>query len=280
MVFFTGKINNSFRWIKLAGFSIQPSEFAKISVVLYLAFSLSRKKSDVNDLKKLAVILAPVIVAEILILREPDFGTFALILLVTVVMLYVSGLRISYIFTSLFFLLPSFILLIKMNPEKMNRILAFMNPEAYSSTYGFQTLQSIYGIGSGGIFGQGLGNSVQKLYFLPYAYSDFIFSVIGEEVGLIGSILILSLFFIFLARGLNIAKMSGNSYTYMLVTGLTFMIVFQAMINISVTIGLFPTKGIPLPFISSGGSSLISSMIMTGIILNISRHRKMVLLND
>lgn len=279
-VFFVGKVNNSFRWIKFADFSIQPSEFAKIAVVLYLAFSLSRKKTDVNDLKKLSIILIPVVIIELLILREPDFGTFSLILLVSIVMLFISGLKISYIFTSFLFILPSLVLLIRMNPEKMNRILAFMNPEAFSSTYGFQALQSVYGIGSGGIFGQGLGNSVQKLYFLPYAYSDFIFSIIGEEVGLIGALLLISLFFIFMIRGINIAKMSGNKYTYLMAVGLTFMVVFQAMINISVSIGLFPTKGIPLPFISNGGSSLISSLIIAGIILNISRHRKMVLLND
>jgi len=279
-VFFIGKINNSFRWIKLGNFSVQPSEFAKIAVVLYLAFSLTKKKSDVNDPKKLLMLLTPVIIIELLILREPDFGTFTLILIVTVIMLFISGLKFSYLFGGFLFILPSLILVVKMNPDKMNRILAFMNPEAFSSTYGFQALQSVYAIGSGGIFGQGLGNSVQKLYFLPYAYSDFIFSIIGEEVGLIGCLLLISLFFVFLVRGLNIAKMSGNSYTYLLVTGLTFMVVIQAMINISVSIGLFPTKGIPLPFISNGGSSLISSLIIAGIVLNVSRQRKMVLLND
>ncbi|MEN8153610.1 MAG: putative lipid II flippase FtsW [Acidobacteriota bacterium] len=279
-VFFVGKINYSYRWIKFGNFSVQPSEFAKIAVVLYLAYSLSRKKGDINDLKKLGFILTPVIIVELLILREPDLGNFALIFAITIVILFIAGLKVRYLISAFIFLMPFFILIIKMNPEKMNRIFAFLNPEAYSSTYGFQSLQSIYAIGSGGIFGQGLGNSVQKLFFLPYAYSDFIFSVIGEELGLIGTLLIIGLFFIYLVRGLNIAKLSGNRYTYLLVTGLTFLIVFQAMINISVTIGLFPTKGIPLPFISNGGSSLVSSLIITGIILNISRHRKTVLLND
>ncbi len=279
-VFFIGKINNSFRWIKIGNFSIQPSEFAKIAVVLYLSFMLSRKKSDVNDLKKLFFIMIPIIIVELLILREPDLGTFALILLITAVILFVAGLKFRYLIGSAFFILPSFILVLKMNPDKMGRIFAFLNPEAYSTTYGFQALQSIYAIGSGGIFGQGLGNSVQKLYFLPYAYSDFIFAVIGEEAGLIGAFLVVGLFALFLIRGLNIAKLSGNRYTYLFVTGLTFLIVFQAMINISVTIGIFPTKGIPLPFISNGGSSLMSSLLIGGLLLNISRHRKTVLLND
>ncbi len=279
-VFFTGKINNSFRWIKFGDFSIQPSEFAKVAVVLYLSFMLSRKKAEINDLKKLFFILIPVIIVEVLILREPDIGTFVLILIISVVILFIAGLKLRYLMASTVFMVPTFILILKSNPDKMARIFAFLHPEAYSSDYGFQALQSIYAIGSGGIFGQGLGNSVQKLYFLPYAYSDFIFAVIGEEAGLIGSFLVVGLFCIFLIRGLNVAKMSGNRYTYLFVTGLTFMIVFQAMINISVTIGIFPTKGIPLPFISNGGSSLISSLLIGGLILNISRHRKTVLLND
>jgi len=279
-VFFTGKINNSFRWVKFGDFSMQPSEFAKVAVVLYLSFMLSRKKSDVNDFKKLFFILIPVIIVEILILREPDIGTFALIMLITVVILFVAGLKFRYLLASAFFILPSFVLILQFNPDKMGRIFAFLNPEAYSTTYGFQALQSIYAIGSGGIFGQGLGNSVQKLYFLPYAYSDFIFAMIGEEAGLIGSTLVVGLFSLFLIRGLNIAKLSGNRYTYLFVTGLSFLIVIQAMINISVTIGIFPTKGIPLPFISNGGSSLISSLLIGGLILNISRHRKTVLMND
>ncbi len=279
-VFFTGKINNSFRWVKFGDLSIQPSEFAKIAVVLYLSFMLSRKKSDVNDFKKLFFILIPVIIVEILILREPDIGTFALIMLITVVILFVAGLKFRYLLASAVFILPSFVLILQFNPDKMGRIFAFLNPEAYSTTYGFQALQSIYAIGSGGIFGQGLGNSVQKLYFLPYAYSDFIFAIIGEEAGLIGSFLVVGLFSLFLVRGLNIAKLSGNRYTYLFVTGLSFLIVIQAMINISVTIGIFPTKGIPLPFISNGGSSLISSLLIGGLILNISRHRKTVLMND
>ena len=141
-------------------------------------------------------------------------------------------------------------------------------------------MQSIYAIGSGGLFGQGLGNSTQKLYFLPYAYSDFIFSIIGEEVGLLGTLVVLGLFFVFLYRGLNIAKLSGNKQAYFLVTGLTFLVVLQAFINISISLGLFPTKGIALPFISNGGSSLLANLIIAGIIVNVSRHRKMVFVDD
>lgn len=280
MVFFTGKINNTYRWIKLAGFSVQPSEFAKIAVVMYLAFILNRESSDINDIKKLTVLLIPFFVVEILILKEPDLGNFFLLLIIALAMLFVAGLKLKYFFYSSLFLMPIVYLIIRLNPEKLKRILAFLHPEEYVSTYGFQALQSVYAIGSGGIFGKGLGNSTQKLFFLPYAYSDFIYAVVGEEVGLFGAVIVIALFMLFLIRGISIAKYSGNRHTYLLVTGLTFLIVMQAMINISVTIGIFPTKGIPLPFISNGGSSLITTLIITGIILNVSRLRKTVLLND
>ena len=279
-VFFLGKVNNSYRWIRFAGFSLQPSEFVKIAIVLYLAYVLSRKSNDVNDTRKLLLLLIPFFIVEILILKEPDVGNFSLILIIAGILLFAAGLKLRYFFYSFLFMVPVLFLFIKMYPNKMNRIVAFLNPEEYSSTYNFQTLQSIYAIGSGGIFGKGLGNSTQKLYFLPYAYSDFIYSIVGEEVGLVGSAAVIALFFIFLERGLKIAKLSGNLYTYLLVTGLSFLIVIQAMMHISVTIGIFPTKGIPLPFISSGGSSLVASLIIAGIILNISRHRKTVLLHD
>lgn len=280
MVFFTGKINNSFRWIRVMGFSVQPSEFAKIAMVLYLAYILGKKCDDMNNIGKLLFYLIPFFIVEILILKEPDVGNFLLIFIILLFMLFAAGLKIRYFFSIALFLGPLLYLIIKLNPEKMKRVLAFLNPEAHFSTYGFQTMQSIYAIGSGGIFGQGLGNSTQKLYFLPYAYSDFIFSIIGEEAGLIGAFIVVALFFVFLLRGLNIARMSGNRQTYLLVVGLTFLVVLQAMIHISVALGIFPTKGIPLPFISNGGSSLLSSLIIAGIIVNVSRHRRMVFAND
>ncbi len=280
LVFFGGKINNSYRWIRFAGFSLQPSEFAKIAAVLYLSYMLGRKDEEVNNLKKLALILIPVFLIEILILKEPDYGNFFLILFITMVVLFIAGLKIRYFAASLAGLIPLFYLIIKLSPDKMNRIVAFFNPDKYGATFNFQVMQSLNAVGSGGIFGQGLGKSTQKLFFLPYAYTDFIYSIIGEEVGLIGALFVIMLFMIFLARGVVIAKHSGNRHTYLLVIGLTFLVVCQAMINISVTLGIFPTTGIPLPFISIGGSSLVSSLIVTGIIINVSRHRKTVLLND
>ena len=280
LVFFSGRINHTYRWIRFSGFSVQPSEFAKIAVVIYLAFILSRKTNDVNDIKKLSVLLIPFFIVELLILKEPDLGSFFLILIISMIMLFVAGLKIRYFFYSSLFLGLVLYWFIKLNPEKLNRIFAFLKPEEYANTYSFQALQSVYAVGSGGIFGKGLGNSTQKLFFLPYAYSDFIYAIVSEEVGLLGAFIVIVLFFIFLIRGINIAKYSGNQHTYLLVIGLSFLIVIQAMINISVAIGIFPTKGLPLPFISNGGSSLITSLIITGIILNVSRLRKTVLLND
>lgn len=279
-VFVVGRINNSYRWIRFAGFSLQPSEFAKIATVLYLSYIFSSEKFDVNDIRKLLIHLTPFFIIELLILKEPDLGNFMLILLVTMMMLFMAGMKARYFGYSFLFLIPTFLVIIKLNPDKMNRILAFLTPDAYVDTINFQALQSVYAVGSGGIFGKGLGNSTQKLFFLPYAYSDFIFAIIGEEVGLVGALGVIALFVIFMIRGFNVAKVSGSRHTYLLVTGLTFMMVIQAMINISVTIGIFPTKGIPLPFISNGGTSLISSLIVVGIILNVSRQRKTVFLND
>jgi cell division protein FtsW len=280
LVFFFEKINNTSRWIRFAGMSIQPSEFAKIALVLYLAMMLSRKENDLNNIRQLGLILLPVAFMEGLILKEPDFGNFLLIGCITLVMLFVAGLQLKYFAVFFVLLIPLFILLILSNPMRQDRIKSFLNPENYAQSQGFQATQSTYAIGSGGLFGQGIGNSTQKLFYLPYAYSDFIFAIIAEEMGFFGALAVIALFVLYYLRGMVIARQSDNPHTYLLVTGLVFLIVFQSMINISVAVGLFPTKGIPLPFISSGGTSLLCSLIITGIILNVSRQRKVVFIND
>lgn len=279
-VFFFGKINGSYRWIRLAGMSIQPSEFAKIILVLFLASVLGRKETDVNNLKRLATLLIPYFVALLLILREPDYGSFFLILMVTAIMLFVAGLKLRYFVFGGAAIIPVSVFMVLSNPERLNRIMAFLHPEEYIKSYGFQATQSIFALGSGGLFGQGLGNSTQKLYFLPYAYTDFIYAIIGEETGLIGSLIIMSFFVFIFIRGLSIAKFSGNRQAYLLVLGLVSMLVFQALINISVNLSVLPTKGIALPLISIGGTSMMASLVIIGIVLNVSRQRKTVLLND
>lgn len=280
LVFFFQKINNTSRWIRLGGMSIQPSEFAKIALVLYLAMMLSRKETDINNLRQLGLILLPVIFMEGLILKEPDFGNFVLIGAITLVMLFVAGLRLKYFAVFFMLLILLLVLLVQSSPMRQERFNSFLNPESYAATHGFQAMQSTYAIGSGGLFGQGIGNSTQKLFYLPYAYSDFIFAIIAEEMGFIGALAVIALFVLYYLRGMVIARQSDTPHTYLLVTGLVFLIVFQSMINISVAVGLFPTKGIPLPFISSGGTSLLSSLMITGIILNVSRQRKVVFVND
>lgn len=279
-VFFFGKINGSYRWIRFLGQSLQPSEFAKIVLVLYLASVLGRKDTDVNNLRKMFILMIPFFIALLLILREPDYGSFFLILLVAGIMLFVGGMKIRYFFFAALAIVPASVFLVLSNAERMNRIMAFLHPEEYVKTYGFQAAQSIFALGSGGLFGQGLGNSTQKLYFLPYAYTDFIYAIIGEETGLIGALIIMTLFLVIFIRGLSIAKYSGNRQAYLLVLGLVSMLVIQAMINISVNLSVLPTKGIALPLISIGGSSMMASLIMIGIVLNVSRLRKTVLLND
>ena len=274
LVFFTGRINNTYRWIRVFGFSIQPSEIAKVVTVLYLAFTLSRKAGEINQLRTLCQVLLPIGVIELLILKEPDFGNFLLILIVTGAMLFIAGLAWRYFALAAVFLIPMLFLLIRSDPLRTQRMLGFLNPEAHASTFNFQALQSVYAIGSGGLLGHGIGNSTQKLFFLPYAYTDFIYAIIGEELGLLGALTVVILFVVFFARGLRIARHSDHIHTQLLGIGLTFLVVCQALINISVTIGLFPTKGIPLPFISSGGTSLLASLVITGILLNISRLRK------
>ena len=194
--------------------------------------------------------------------------------------MFFVGIRIKYLTIGIFSSIPLWVIVFYLNPDKFKRILALLNPEKYADSVSYQMLQSIYAVGSGGLFGLGAGNSTQKLSFLPYAYSDFIFSIIGEEFGLMGAVIVIALFLAFLVQGLKIAKFSDDRQTFMLVCGFTLMIFIQAIINISVSIGIMPTNGIPLPFISCGGSSLISSLIIAGIIINVSRHRNMVFKND
>jgi len=280
LVFFSGKVNDSFRWIRFAGLSLQPSEFAKIAVVLYLASVLTRNDGEPQNLRRLLILLWPVFLIAILILKEPDIGTFLLILVLTGIVLLAAGLKLRYFMLAALCLIPLLFFIVKSNPEKMKRIEAFLEPQSQADSVNFQARQSIYAIGSGGIFGQGLGKSKQKLFFLPYANSDFIYAILGEEVGLLGTLVVTGLFFLLMFGGLTIARGSGSRQTCLLVVGLTSLVAMQALINISVTLGLFPTKGIALPFISSGGSSLISSLVVAGMIVNVSRRRKSEFFND
>ena len=284
MVLFTGQVNGSSRWLRLGGASLQPSEFAKIAIVMYMSWLICHLKDNINDLRKLFVLISPVALALLLILMEPDYGTFSLMSAVCGFMLYVGGLRLRYFLTAVLGVGGLGTILVLNNAVRYQRILAFLDPEKHSQTTGFQLLQSIYAVGSGGIWGKMLsgqvGGSMQKLDYLPYASTDFIYAIIGEEFGLLGCLLVLCLFFAFFMFSATVARRSDNPQVYLLVLGLSLTVLLQALINISVTLGLLPTKGIALPFISTGGSSLLTSTLVAALILNVSRLRQTVLHHD
>ena len=265
-------IKGTYRWIRLAGFSFQPSEFAKIALLIYLSDFLSRKKERLKEFVfgflPLVIILGASI---ILILLEPDLGTSLLIAAVSGLLLFVSGMRLSYLYSSILLSLPFIYLLIFRVPYRKRRILAFLNPRIDPQGIGWHITQSLIALGSGGPFGLGLGNSRQKLLFLPEAHTDSIFAIIGEELGIL-SLLIPVLFFLYLKEGIKVSKKIEDNFGSLLSFGIVSLITMQAILHIGVVCGLFPAKGLPLPFISYGGSSLVCTMAISGILFNISKH--------
>jgi cell division protein FtsW len=207
-----------------------------------------------------------------LVLAEPDMGTACMILLIAAVMLYVSGLSVRYIVGAGLAAIPAVYLLIASTPYRLERFKAFLSPSTDPQGHGFQLLQSLIAIGSGGFTGVGLMEGRQKLFFLPEAHTDFIFAVICEELGFIGAAIVLTLFFVYGWRGFVAAMKAPDEFGRLLALGITAMVMGQALVNLSVVLGLMPTKGIPLPFISYGGSSLIGMLLATGVLLNISQH--------
>ncbi len=266
------EVGGAQRWFKIGGFSFQPSEFAKLALVIYLADFLARKGEKIKSFKEgflpVMVVLA---VCAILIISQPDMGTTVFISLIYFIMLFIGGARLSHLGLVVLMTIPVFYLLILSAPYRMARITSFLNPWKDSMGTGFQLTQSQIALGSGGIWGVGLGKSIQKLFYLPAAHTDFILSIIGEEFGLVGTVTIVLLFTIFIIQGMRIAKRTKDPFGYFLATGIVLLIGLQAMVNIGVSIGMFPTKGLPLPFISYGGSALIFNMMAIGLLLNISR---------
>ncbi|MBF0473469.1 MAG: putative lipid II flippase FtsW [Nitrospirae bacterium] len=257
------------RWIRHGFISLQPSEFSKLAMVIFLARYLSSAYFRTDKAGSFMLPIFVMLMTQGLLMMQPDFGTSAIIGVLTITLLYASGARLRYILSLLVVIVPVAIKLI-MEPYRLGRIIAYLNPWADPSKSGFQLIQSLYAIGIGGFDGVGIGKSTQKLAYLPESRTDFIFSIIAEETGLIGSLMVLGLFIFFFIRGLMIIKRSTDKFSFFLAIGITYMIVAQAIINISVVSGLLPTKGLALPFISYGGSSLIVNMIAVGILLNIS----------
>jgi cell division protein FtsW len=272
-VFGFGKINGAHRWIKFSKFSIQPSELSKLVLALFLAYFLEKHAGDEQSFWRVFVPCAFITgVLAVLVVAEPDLGTAMMLAVIFCVLIYTAGARLLHLGL---FAAPALVgvagLLIFV-PFRMRRMIMFLNPWADAQGSGFQVVQSLIAIGSGGPNGLGFAQGKQKMMFLPFAHSDFIFAVIGEELGLIGTLTVVLIFALFLWRGIRTSLLAPDRFGMLLSLGLVTGIVAQAMFNISVVLSLVPTKGIPLPFISYGGSSLVPTLAAVGILLNISQH--------
>lgn len=272
LVLFQSRTAGVHRWLSMGSFNLQPSEVTKMMIVLFLAYYLSQRDERINDLRRVLIPCLMIVgIFAGLIAIEPDLGTAVTLSLVAAVLLFSAGLSWIYILTSLILSVSSLAFLISRNPYQKERILSFLIGDDPLGT-GYQIRQSLIAIGSGGLTGLGLGEGKQKLFFLPQPHTDFIYSLIGEELGLIGTVLVAAGFLLFFWRGIKIAAHLPDKFGYYLAIGFTLMIVVQAFINISVVLKLMPTKGIPLPFISLGGSSILVNLMAVGVLLNLSQH--------
>ncbi|HKQ77360.1 MAG TPA: putative peptidoglycan glycosyltransferase FtsW [Blastocatellia bacterium] len=275
LVFLFPKVNNAHRWIRFKDFSAQPSELAKIALVIFLAWFLSERERD-GDLDNFWATIAPagVVVGllSVLILKEPDLGTTLMLGVIFLTMLFVAGCRRSHLYKLSPILASALVYLVVNVVWRWERVMTFIDPESDPQGKGYQTLQSLIAVGSGGMHGLGFGQGRQKLAFLPEPQSDFIFSVVSEELGLSGAMTLTLVFGFFLWRGLRAGFRAPDRLGMLLAVGLTTSVVIQAFFNISVALNLVPAKGITLPFISAGGSSLITAFAAVGILLNVSEQ--------
>lgn len=277
LVFIPGvgtKVYGASRWIQLGELSFQPSEMAKIATILYLAAWLeSRGRKRIRDFFEGAAPLLGILgILGFLIIKQPDAGTLGLIILVAGAVYFASGAKISHIVSLILAGIAGLWVLVKMAPYRLNRFLVFLNPEIDPQGIGYQINQALLAIGSGGVFGIGLGHSRQKFNYLPEPVGDSIFAIIGEELGMMGAGAVVLLFIFLAVRGFKIAKNSSDDFGKLVAVGITSWIVFQAFINIAAITSIIPLTGIPLPFISYGGTSLIFLLAGTGILLNISKQ--------
>ena len=272
-VFVMSGMNGAHRWIRLAGTTLQPSELAKPVIVLFLAYFLQTRIHQMDDWKGTILRAAAVpLVFAALILKEPDLGTAMVCMAVTALMLYLAGARARYFSIGAALAAPVMYYMLFHVKFRRDRMLAFVNPEADPRGTGFHILQSLIAVGTGGIHGLGLMEGRQKLFYLPEVQTDFIFANICEELGLIGAVIIVALFVALGYRGLRAAYLSTDPFARFLAFGLTTAILIQAFFNMSVVLALLPTKGIPLPFISSGGTSIFITLAGMGVLLNVTRE--------
>jgi len=278
--FFLDKSHATHRWIRFGPVGIQPSELAKLAVILYLAWFLNLRRRTPTSLEfhkqdLLQTILpavAPILVCVGLIVAQPDLGTSVDIVLIMTAILFVAGLSWKWVAVGLGVALPALFVLIDFVAYRQARLMAFLHPDSDPQGAGFQLLQSLIAVGSGGFTGVGLMESKQKLFYLPEAHTDFIYAVICEELGFIGAVIVITLFAVYAWRGLRAAFNAPDGFGRMLALGVTSMVLFQSLINFAVVLGMMPTKGIPLPFVSYGGSSLLVMLLATGVLLNISQQ--------
>jgi cell division protein FtsW len=272
-VFFLDRSHNTHRWIHAGGLSFQPSELAKPVLILFLAYFLESRAKTIDDLRNTLVpAAAPVLVFLGLIVLQPDLGTAIACAAIAACIFYVAGLRMRYFgYAFAASLLPLYFLIFHV-AFRRDRILAFLNPYADRQRAGFHIIQSLIAVGTGGVTGLGLMEGKQKLFYLPEPHTDFIFAVTAEELGLVGTMFVVTLFAIFLWRGMRVSWRTNDLFGRYLAVGITSMVVLQAFINMSVVLGMVPTKGIPLPLVSYGGSSLFVTLACVGVLLNITKQ--------
>ncbi|NLM62767.1 MAG: stage V sporulation protein E [Mollicutes bacterium] len=271
-----GTIRNGSRsWFGIGSFGIQPSEFTKLALIIFTSKYLSKNLKDIKDIKKGVL---PIIVLTLfifgLVMLQPDFGTGTIIVMSVMGLLFISGVKLSFFMKIGLVGIIGVVGLIIAAPYRVARIISFLNPWSDPLGSGFQIIQSLFAIGPGGLFGFGLGNSRQKHFYLPEPQTDFIFSIISEEFGFLGIIIVATLFLIIFIRGFTIAYKCKDLFSKFLVSGIIFGLAFQTLLNLMVVVGLIPVTGVTLPFLSYGGSSLLITLISMGIILNISRYQK------
>jgi cell division protein FtsW len=265
--------NNTHRWFSIAGITVQPSEFAKLAVIVFTADLLGRRAERSQDLPQVLLPLGAVVGAIVaLVVIEPDFGTGIMILATAGLMVYCAGLSYRYLTWLVAVVLPLASAVLYLAPYRRARLLGWLDPWGNAEGSGYHGVQSMIAVGTGGWFGRGLMDGIQKRLYLPEPHSDFIYAVIAEELGLLGAAVTVLAYGVIAWRGLRIASTASDRFGAFLAVGITAAIAVQALVNVSVVLGLLPAKGIPLPFVSAGGSSLIVSLVGMGILLNVSQH--------
>lgn len=276
-VFAFPPINGARRWMRFPGFSFQPSEIAKIALPVFLAFFLTKNEETVGELKEtVAPCLLVLIFLGGLIIAEPDLGTTIVLCAIFAAVYFAAGAKILHFAAVGLAMFIAGMGALIFAPWRVERLMAFLDPFKYADDAGYQVVQSLYAIGSGGVLGEGFAKGQQKLFYLPYPYSDFIFAVVGEELGLIGTLAVVLAFGLFLWRGARAALLAPDRFGKLLGIGIITGIIVQALFNISVVISILPAKGIPLPFISYGGSSIVVTLFAVGILMNISQRAGMI----